>query len=63
MDSESADSKASRLLKALFNGQKEQGLPTASTASVVELMARKDDRSPPQSNMNPKSDCSLVNSP
>jgi hypothetical protein len=56
MDRESADSKASRLLKEFFNkhGEKEQILPTGSTASVVELAARNDDRSPTQSSMNPK---------
>jgi hypothetical protein len=56
MDSESADSKASRLLKEFFNkhGQKELIPPTGSTASGVELAARNDDRSPTQRNMNLK---------
>ena len=55
VDSESADSKASRL-KAFFNkhGQKELIPPTGSTASVVGLAARNDDRSPTQRSMNLK---------
>jgi hypothetical protein len=54
MDSESADSKASRLLKAFFNkhGQKEQIPPTRSTA--VEFTARYDDQPAAQNNMNLK---------
>ena len=56
MDSESADSKASRLLKAFFNkhGQNEQIPPTRSTASVVEFMARNDDQPAAQNSMNLK---------
>jgi hypothetical protein len=56
MDSESADSKASRLLKAFFNkhGQKEQVPPTRSTASVVELTARNDDQPAAQNSINLK---------
>jgi hypothetical protein len=55
MDSESADSKASRLLKAFFNkhGQKEQIPPTRSTASV-EFTARYDDQPAAQNSMNLK---------
>ena len=53
MDSESADSKASRLLKAFFNkhGQKEQLPPTRSTASAVEFTARYDDQPASQNSM------------
>jgi len=56
MDSESADSKASRLLKAFFNkhGQKEQVPPTRSTASVVEFTTRYDDQPASQNSMNLK---------